>query len=573
MEEYKTTIENWLKEHKSLTVPGWLKRNPDIQKWVIQQTAEYSTKNIMENLYIVLNGAPKKCEYGNYRKFNTFELGYRQGCVLGNKCPCVNKKRREKQTASIIKKYGVSTVGAIPGVAEKRKQTTLKNWGVEFPAQSKIIKQKQLTSFGSRNQEEKIKSIKKAKTTNLQKYGVTHHMKLDQQKQKVNLTNVNRYGFARPLQNSEFAKKVSDTWKNKSEEEIKNHRIKIKDSKSLDELNKITNSFDTLFDREEFKNLINNLSTRKKVAKELGIAVSTLYLYINQHNLKGELNKNPNSSAFEIEVGEFIESLGFNIKRNDRSIIAPKELDIVVAEKNIAIECCGLYWHSESKNKHKNYHYDKYKSCQDKGIFLITIFEDEWNYKKEIVKQRLRHKFNRAKDSIPARKCQVKEITSKAANEFVEQHHIQGSIKSKINLALVHDEDIVAVMTIGKARYSKQYEYELLRFCLSQPVVGAAGKLFSYFKKKYNPCSVISYSDNRWSDGMVYRHLEFDKQKETVGYYYTDYFAKYNRNHFQKHKLVAEGHDSTLSEWEIAQALGYDRIWDCGQSLWLYTKT
>lgn len=571
--EYKTTIENWLSEHKSSTVPGWLKRNPEIQQWVIQQTAEYQTKNIMQNLYILLNGAPEKCEYGNYRKFNTFDLGYRAGCVLGNRCQCVNKKRKSKQTATIVKKYGVSSVSAIPGVVEKRKQTTLKNWGVEFPAQSKTIRQQQLKSFMNRTEEEKIAGIEKAKSTNLQKYGVDHHMKTEQQKQKVITTNLSRYGVARPLQNFDIADKVRETWKNKSQGEIKNHRIKIKESKSSDELNKITNSFNTLFDREEFKNLINSSSTRKKVANELGIAVSTLYLYINHHTLKEELNKNSNSSAFEIEVGEFIESLGFEIKRNDRNIISPKELDIVVPEKNIAVECCGLYWHSESKNKHKNYHYDKYKACQQQGVFLITIFEDEWNYKKEIVKQRLQHKFNKTENSIPARKCQVKEITSEAANNFVEQYHIQGSIKSKINLAIIHEDTIVAVMTLGKARYSKQYEYELLRFCSSKHVVGAAGKLFSYFKKKYNPSSVISYSDNRWSNGLVYSHLGFVKQKETVGYYYTDYFVKYNRNHFQKHKLVAEGHDLSLSEWEIAQSLGYDRIWDCGQSLWLYTKT
>lgn len=41
---------------------------------------------------------------------------------------------------------------------------------------------------------------------------------------------------------------------------------------------------------------------------------------------------------------------------------------------------------------------------------------------------------------------------------------------------------------------------------------------------------------------------------------------------FQKHKLVKLGCDSLLTEWEIMQNLGYDRIWDCGQTTWVWNK-
>jgi len=43
-----------------------------------------------------------------------------------------------------------------------------------------------------------------------------------------------------------------------------------------------------------------------------------------------------------------------------------------------------------------------------------------------------------------------------------------------------------------------------------------------------------------------------------------NYGVRLHRFNFPKHKLVKMGHDSNLTEWEIMQTLGYDRIWDCG---------
>jgi len=62
------------------------------------------------------------------------------------------------------------------------------------------------------------------------------------------------------------------------------------------------------------------------------------------------------------------------------------------------------------------------------------------------------------------------------------------------------------------------------------------------------------------------------KENETIGFYYTDYHKRYNREKFQKHKLVEEGHDPNLTAKEIMQNKNYDIIWDCGQSLWTWNK-
>jgi len=78
-------------------------------------------------------------------------------------------------------------------------------------------------------------------------------------------------------------------------------------------------------------------------------------------------------------------------------------------ELNIGIEYNGLYWHSE-QNKEKEYHYNKWKLCNDKGIQLITIWEDDWNYKKDIVKSIIKNKLKLNNIKIYARKCKIKEV-------------------------------------------------------------------------------------------------------------------------------------------------------------------
>lgn len=83
------------------------------------------------------------------------------------------------------------------------------------------------------------------------------------------------------------------------------------------------------------------------------------------------------TSKAEREIGYIIEEMGFDIIRNDRSLLDNLELDIYIESEKLAIEYCGIYWHSE-KFKDKKYHINKLQRCEALGIRLITIFEDEW---------------------------------------------------------------------------------------------------------------------------------------------------------------------------------------------------
>lgn len=269
-------------------------------------------------------------------------------------------------------------------------------------------------------------------------------------------------------------------------------------------------------------------------------------------------------SAGENEISNYIVSLGFDVINNDRTILSNKELDIVIKGTNIAIEYNGCYWHS-TKHRKKSYHVDKFIECRDKGIKLIQILDVDWISKQDIIKSRLKSILG-CSDRIYARNTTIKEITFNESLTFLEETHIQGSCQSSVRLGLYDNENLlVAVMTFGKSRYTKE-EYELLRYASKNTVVGGASKLLRYFIKTYSPKSIITYADRCWSDGNLYKQLGFTnvtKNDRNTGYWYIKDNIKYHRSNFIKSK-ISNKNNLHLSESEIMDSLGYLKYYDCG---------
>src|SRR5699024_10088949 len=107
----------------------------------------------------------------------------------------------------------------------------------------------------------------------------------------------------------------------------------------------------------------------------------------------------------------------------------------------------------------RNYHLSKLEQCNSKGIKLIQIFEDEWLFKKDIVKSKLSHLLGENSNKrVYARKCYIDKITNEEKLQFLERNHIQGSDQSTIKLGLwlpsLGGDELVAVMTFCKPRVS-----------------------------------------------------------------------------------------------------------------------
>jgi len=273
-------------------------------------------------------------------------------------------------------------------------------------------------------------------------------------------------------------------------------------------------------------------------------------------------------SVHEKEIAEFVKSLGFDIIENDKSIIYPKEIDIVVPSKMLGIEFCGLYWHGERRGKSNRYHFNKMILCKEKGYNLVTIFEDEWLYKSNIVKERLKYILGIYKGKgLYARDCIINPIDTSIARDFIDRHHIQGYTGSNIKLGAFFNEELVSVMTFSKGSISKGSKniegvWEISRFCTSGSVVGIAGKFIEYFKRYNKWSKIFSYADRRWGDGKLYEKIGFEKKRSTLpNYWYFKNQKRYHRFNFRRDRLNGEG-----TEWNIMQKNGWDRIWDCGSN-------
>jgi hypothetical protein len=278
-------------------------------------------------------------------------------------------------------------------------------------------------------------------------------------------------------------------------------------------------------------------------------------------------------SGAELEILQFIRDQGFQAWSGDRTIIAPLELDIIIPAKKLAIEYCGLYWHSENaQGKGKEYHRYKYQKCAEAGITLITIFEDEWMLSPNLVKNILKSKLGLAENKLSARQCVLAEVSVPDARKFLKENHIHGYTASQYRVGLYHHDQLVYVMTFTKSNISRANKdtWEIQRMAgLSDTVVrGGASRLFAKFLETYSPNQVISYADLRWFTGESYSNFNMHMEKITPPSYWYFQLPDLTRKHrFSLRKNKND--DPALTEWENRINQGWDRIWDCGHAKWI----
>lgn len=285
------------------------------------------------------------------------------------------------------------------------------------------------------------------------------------------------------------------------------------------------------------------------------------------------------SSKPEIYLAEVI-SQKFDTRINDRELISPYELDVYVPEKKTAIEYCGLYWHSDSF-KDRDYHYKKRKACEEKGVRLITIFEDEFLQRPEVVLSRIWNSLGVVEKRVYARNTRITQISNKEARVFLENYHLQGAGLFSTAYGLVYKGDLVSVITGGKvtrkhAASERSFELKRLASVPGTVVVGGASKLFSRLVE-HTSCRgynrIISYCDLRWSSypNTIYDILGFVKVRESK--YTPHYFKGQKRYRNYTLRKTPEERNSGKTEMQLRREQGYRVIWDCGHASYSYDLT
>lgn len=477
----------------------------------------------------------------------------------GAKNPYASKKVREKIKKTNLERYGVENVWSKGSpILDKIKDTNINKYGVDNPAKTDEIKQ----TISSKNKLKASEALINRHKTNLERYGVKNIRELDEINDKIKQTNLERYGAESPFQSDEVREKIKKT--NLEKYGVEN----VLSSNEVKEKIKQTN-----YERYGVPYTLQADEVKERIRQTNLERYGVEYYCETEH--ARENNKPYKISKINKEFSDILTSLNIN---NDLEFsIGHKSYDIKV--DNTLIEIDPTFTHNISlpafSNEHISidYHLNKTKLANENGFNCIHVFD--WDDKDKIINMFL------PKSILYARQCEVKEISLKEANDFLNLYHLQnGLMKQDICLGLFYNDNLVEVMTFGKPRYNKNYDYELLRLCTHKDykVTGGTKKLFKYFLDNYKPNSIISYCDKSKFSGEVYTRLGFTLKGEAKPSRH--WYNIKEKKHITDNLLRQRGFDQLFgtnygkgtSNDELMLEHNFVEVYDCGQSTYIWNS-
>ena len=406
------------------------------------------------------------------------------------------------------------------------------------------------------------KSLKKSV---MEKYGVENVMKSSEIKERLIKSNIEIYGSGNYANSAEYKENVLVPSFLEKEKELKDHLL--------------NNGYEFL---DEYHGL--------QGPKSLGVR------YYKQYKIRhiqcgsefiDDVFKLPicklcyPKSQVQAQLAAYIRGLNFKVIDDYRD--GGSEIDIFLPDLNIGFEYNGLYFHSMAratgKRKNTEYHYNKSSHFLDKGIRVFHIWGNDDLSK---VKSRIRSVLRSFKTKIYARDCSVSYDLD--IEDFVNRNHLKGhsSIGNLFTVSLVHQEKIVAAISIRKFFNKNENKFEIARYAIEDgySIVGGFSRLLHYIKIKIKeinpePTTLITYCDIDWSPDKtktVYaKYFKFE-ERTSPSLFYTRAEVLKSREHFQKHKLEKLFPDSFsphLSADEILAKEGWHPLYKCGN--WKYS--
>lgn len=520
----------------------------------------------------------------NMNRYNTY---------CSNKCVNNSVDRLNKIKETCVNRYGVVNPMKNNVIREKVKNTVNEKMNCDPNYVSGITKKRKdvyTSRYGVDNPNKNGDVIEKKKRTCLIRYGAISNLCVESNKDKVKNTCIDEYGVDNPMKLDVIKKKVNDTCQKKYSnkryiltDEYINKNIENNKIKTIEIFSKLLNVDISCIKINEDTLTISDYCDKHS---EFTISKNNVYNRISQRIENICTKCNPIDDKVSIREKEIFNYITDELNLVSEKIrIENKEIDVYISSHKLGIEYNGLFYHSEYyKKDYENYHLNKTNLCEDNGIQLLHVFEDEWILKKEIVKSIIKNKLGIIENKFFARKCEIREISdNNVIREFLTDNHIQGFVGSNIKIGLYCNSELVTLMTFGKKRIalgnkkSDDDEYEMLRFCnkLNTSVVGGASKLLNYFIKNYKPKTIETFADRRYSQGDLYKHLGFTYNGNTKPNYF--YFSKNNplkrehRFNYRKDILVKQGFDCNKTEHQIMLERGFLRIYDSGSMRFILT--
>ena len=482
-----------------------------------------------------------KCDYcqSEYEVINKNRVNSNK---ILNKDACNSCKYIKRKEVSLIS-YGVENSAQRDDVREKLKENSDRLKSEEF---KKASRETMLKKYGVEYALQNKKIYDKYKETMIGRWGVDSPAKSDEIRNKIAQTNIDRYGYENYLSSPEARRKIEET--NLVKYGVKNvfevfknggdgHHFKdpiraaINGQKSLD-TKKSTGAVK-----------LYNGKTISEIRKDSEYSDSAFRSLINKYGLETAISMTPKISSLELAVRKILDDN--NIAYSINQSVGGYKPDLVVGD--LIIECDGLYYHSETICKNKNYHVNKkakYKECGYRSLFFR---EDEILNKLDIVKSIILNKLGKS-TKIFARKC----THSTSSPEFFVNNHLMGRGAGKC-YSLSFGGEVVASMQIKRVGGNN---YEISRYCtkLGVNVVGGFTKILARFVAEVKPSSITTFIDCRYGEGSYLESLGFAHKSFYPSFKWTNHSECFHRMKF----CGNSGYEA-----------GLVKIWDCGQAKYM----
>lgn len=470
------------------------------------KTCEYCGKE-----FVPKSNRQRYCSGPHYMKCPICGVEYEVANTEKLKFPptaCSYACRAAKTAATSMERYGCKAPGNNPQAREKAKSTMESNLGVPYALMSEEVRAKAketlLERYGVDNANKNAEISKKRVETDKKNHGGILAFNTPESYAHKRETMLERYG-GEGYASAEICEKIKQTMLDTygAEYMMQVPELKLKQQNSVFKHYGVTSAFSSPEVRERCKQTMYAKYGVENAAHSEALMKKSEQSMLEKYGRAGRISKiNEEFAALLDKHG-----ISYTMEKFITTGTQSRWFDFCLEDKKIVIEINPTYTHTPVGNHWgagvpKDYHFAKTRLAEEFGYRCIHVFSwDTWD---DIIKMLTPRK------SIYARKCEIRQISKKEADEFIDNNHIQGKCRgSDVALAAIYENEIYQVMTFGRSRYDKKHSTELLRLCTKSgyQVIGGASKLFKYATRTLGIHDIISYCDRSKFTGRVYEQL------------------------------------------------------------------
>jgi hypothetical protein len=407
------------------------------------------------------------------------------------------KRKEENKKQTCLKNWGVENVSQSKHIIEKKRQTCLDNWGVECSLHSADIKHLIQDKW-------------------LQKYGVVTPLSNEDIRKKISETNISRYGVENPFANKEIIDKIKQASLEKYgvEHHTKsmNYKYKVSDRIIFETGEHVYDWYETQPEPKPSINYIRKNTLNKSITLT---DVKQLFNTYLSHR-----------TSLEKYTSDVLQCDFYNKK------VLGYRPDFKISD-SVYLNVDGLYWHSELE-RDKQYHFKMREDFEKANLKLIQIHENEIRDKPDVIRSIVSSYIN---ESLLSKTDYIIQTpTNNEASEFIKNNHLFDVVRAQ-HIGLYKQHCLLTLLSyriIKNVCIIKQITYKN-----NTRVINNA--LLAWLFNTYKQINKIKYTfDLRFENNMLLQQIGFTIHKDKLDWLWTD-FSTTNKKQSERYKTKIFG--------------------------------